>query len=65
MLTVKLQNQSGAEEILCGKSVGFNPRRQMVVVAGCESIPLQEGDVAYVMNQCGKTVSTYHYRSQQ
>lgn len=60
MLTVKFMAPGGAEQILTGPSVGFNPEQKSVAVAGHDMIMfLKKGDVAYVMNQNGKTVAHY------
>ncbi|MBJ8867653.1 hypothetical protein [Citrobacter koseri] len=57
MLTVKVMSPGGGEEIHCGLSVGFNPGQQSIAVSGMDqNIFLKEGEVAYVMNQNGKTV---------
>lgn len=60
MLTVKVMSPGGAEEIHCGLSVGFNPHQQSISVSGMDkSIFLKDGEVAYVMNSSGKTISRY------
>lgn len=52
----------GGEEIHDGLIVGFNPKQQSIAVSGMDqNIFLKEGDIAYVMNQNGKTVSRYEY----
>ncbi|MCR1297337.1 hypothetical protein [Enterobacter kobei] len=62
MLTVKVMSPGGGEEIHCGLSVGFNPAKQSIAVSGMDqNIFLKEGEIAYVMNQNGKTVSRYEY----
>uniref|UniRef100_A0A8I0CXN9 Uncharacterized protein n=1 Tax=Pseudomonas tritici TaxID=2745518 RepID=A0A8I0CXN9_9PSED len=62
MLTVKVMSPDGGEEIHCGLSVGFNPWQQSIAVSGMDqNIFLKEGEVAYVMNQNGKTVSRYEH----
>lgn len=62
MLTVKVMSPSGGEEIHCGLSVGFNPNQQSIAVSGMDqSIFLKEGDIAYVMNSNGKTISRYKH----
>lgn len=61
MLTVKVMSPNGGEEIHDGMSVGFNPAQKSIAISGLDiNIFLKEGDVAYVMNQNGKTVSVYH-----
>lgn len=61
MLTVKIMSPSGGEEIHDGSSVGFNPKQKSISIAGLDQhIFLKEDEVAYVMNQNGKTVSVYH-----
>ncbi|WWS24313.1 hypothetical protein vBKpnAMK4_00087 [Klebsiella phage vB_Kpn_AM_K4] len=61
MLTVKVMSPSGGEEIHDGSSVGFNPKQKSISIAGLDQhIFLKEDEVAYVMNQNGKTVSVYH-----
>lgn len=62
MLTVKVMSPGGGEEIHCGQSVGFNPKQQSIAVSGMDkNIFLSEGEVAYVMNENGKTISRYEY----
>ena len=62
MLTVKVMSPGGGEEIHCGLSVGFNPNQQTIAVSGMDqSIFLKEGDIAYVMNSNGKTISCYKH----
>ena len=61
MLTVKVMSPNGDEEIHDGSSVGFNPKQKSISIAGLDQhIFLKEDEVAYVMNQNGKTVSVYH-----
>ena len=61
MLTVKVMSPNGGEEIHDGSSVGFNPKQKSISTAGLDQhIFLKEDEVAYVMNQNGKTVSVYH-----
>lgn len=61
MLTVKVMSPNGGEEIHDGSSVGFNPKQKSISIAGLDQhIFLKEDEVAYVMNQNGKTVSVYH-----
>lgn len=61
MLTVKIMSPNGGEEIHDGSSVGFNPKQKSISIAGLDQhIFLKEDEVAYVMNQNGKTVSVYH-----
>lgn len=61
MLTVKVMSHNGGEEIHDGSSVGFNPKQKSISIAGLDQhIFLKEDEVAYVMNQNGKTVSVYH-----
>ena len=61
MLTVKVMSPNGGEEIHDGMSVGFNPAQKSIAISGLDiNIFLKDGDVAYVMNQNGKTVSVYH-----
>lgn len=60
MLTIKIMSPNGGEEIHCGLSVGFNPHQQSIAVSGMDqNIFLKEGEVAYVMNPAGKTISHY------
>lgn len=60
MLTVKVMSPKGGEEIHCGSSVGYNPNQKSIAVAGMDkNIFLKDGEVAYVMNQNGKTISVY------
>lgn len=62
MLTLKVMSSGGGEEIYCSLNVGFNPDQQSIAVSGMDqAIFLKEGDVAYVINQNGKTVSRYEY----
>nr|DAQ32715.1 MAG TPA: hypothetical protein [Caudoviricetes sp.] len=61
MLTVKVMSPSGGEEIHDGSSVGFNPKQRSIAISGLdENIFLKEDEVAYVMNQNGKTISVYY-----
>lgn len=61
MLTVKVMSPEGREEIHDGNSVGFNPEQKSISISGLDqNIFLEKGEVAYVMNQNGKTVSSYH-----
>ena len=61
MLTVKVMSPNGGEEIHDGSSVRFNPKQKSISIAGLDQhIFLKEDEVAYVMNQNGKTVSVYH-----
>ncbi|BEH89464.1 hypothetical protein [Klebsiella phage phiKp_27] len=61
MLTVKVMSSNGGEEIHDGSSVGFNSKQKSISIAGLDQhIFLKEDEVAYVMNQNGKTVSVYH-----
>lgn len=65
MLTVKVMYPSGGEEIHCGLSVGFNPEQQSISVSGMDrNIFLKDGEVAYVMNQNGKTISRFEPKMQ-
>jgi len=65
MLTVKVMSPSGGEEIHSGLSIGFNPLQQSIAVSGLDSnLFLKEGEVAYVMNENGKTISHYEHRQQ-
>lgn len=66
MLTVKVMSPDGGEEIHCGLSVGFNPEQQSISVSGMDqNVFLKPGEVAYVMNQNGKTVSRYEHVNRQ
>ncbi|BCU55283.1 hypothetical protein [Enterobacter kobei] len=66
MLTVKVMSPGGGEEIHCGLSVGFNPVQHSIAVSGMDqNIFLKEGEIAYVMNPAGKTVSHYEHVQQQ
>jgi len=66
MLTVKVMSPGGGEEIHSGMSVGFNPGQQSIAVSGMDqNIFLREGEVAYVMNPSGKTISRYEHAQQQ
>lgn len=61
MLTVKVMSPNGGEEIHDGSSVGFNPKNKSISISGIEQkIFLKEDEVAYVMNQNGKTISIYY-----
>ena len=65
MLTVKVISPGGGEEIHSGLSVGFNPLQQSIAVSGMDSnLFLKEGEIAYVMNESGKTISHYEHRQQ-
>ncbi|HIH9863669.1 TPA: hypothetical protein ACYVER_004826 [Klebsiella pneumoniae] len=65
MLTVKVMSSDGGEEIHSGLSVGFNPDQQSIAVSGMDQdIFLKQGEVAYVMNANGKTISRYENRAQ-
>lgn len=60
MLTVKVVSLNGGEEIHSGASVGYSPAKQSIAVSGMNGrIVLDPGDVAYVMNGSGKTISRY------
>lgn len=62
MLTVKVLSPGGGEEIHCGLSVGFEPRKKSIAVSGMDqNILLKKGDIAYVMNANGKTISRYEH----
>lgn len=62
MLTVKIMTPGGAEEIICGMNVAYNPEQNSISVAGIDShVFLSPGQVAYVMNESGKTISHYGY----
>ena len=66
MLTVKVMSPGGGEEIHSGLSVGFNPNQQSIAVSGMDqNVFLKQGEVAYVMNANGKTISRYEHRTQQ
>ncbi|HBX3774144.1 TPA: hypothetical protein MHZ58_25845 [Klebsiella pneumoniae subsp. pneumoniae] len=66
MLTVKVKSSDGGEEIHSGLSVGFNPNQQSISVSGMDqNVFLKQGEVAYVMNANGKTISRYEHRVQQ
>ncbi|HBT0444875.1 hypothetical protein vBKpMFBKp34_192 [Klebsiella phage vB_KpM_FBKp34] len=61
MLTVKVISTEGGEEIHDGNSVGFNPKQKSIAISGLDqNIFLKEDEVAYVMNQNGKTISVYY-----
>ena len=65
MLIVKVMSPGGSEEIHTGRSVGYNPLQQSIAVTGMESnLFLKEGEVAYVMNESGNTISHYEHRPQ-
>lgn len=65
MLTVKVMSPGGGEEIHTGMSVGFNPGQKSISVSGLDqNIFLREGEVAYVMNPNGKTISRYEHMQQ-
>ena len=60
MLTVKVMSPNGGEEIHCGRSVGFNPRQCSISISGMDSnVFLKPGEIAYVMNDNGRTISQY------
>ncbi len=62
MLTVKVISPSGVEVIHCGPGVGFNPSKQIITVSGMDQeIMLKNGEIAYVMNANGKTISRYEH----
>lgn len=66
MLTVKVMSPGGGEEIHCGLSIGFNPKQKSIAVSGMDqNISLKEGEIAYVMNSAGKTISRYEYDTHQ
>lgn len=66
MLTVKVMSPGGGEEIHCGLSVGFNPEQQSISVTGMgQNVFLKQGEVAYVMNANGKTISRYEHIARQ
>lgn len=61
MLTVKVISTEGREEIHDGNSIGFNPKQKSIAISGLDqNIFLKEDEVAYVMNQNGKTISVYY-----
>lgn len=60
MLTVKIMSPKGGEEIHCGRSVGFNPKQSSISISGMDSnVFLKPGEIAYVMNENGRTISQY------
>lgn len=60
MLTVKVMSSKGGEEIHCGLSVGYNPTQKSIAISGMDgNVFLKDGEVAYVMNPNGKTISRY------
>ncbi|MFJ5349838.1 hypothetical protein [Pectobacterium parvum] len=62
MLTVKIVSRNGGEEIHTGASVGYSPAKQNIAVSGMNGrVVLNQGDVAYVMNASGKTISRYEH----
>ncbi len=62
MLTVKVMSPSGAEEITEGQSIGWNPEQASIAIKGQElNRFLKPGEIAYVMNMNGKTVSRYEF----
>ncbi|EIW8489225.1 hypothetical protein [Klebsiella pneumoniae] len=66
MLTVKVMSPDGGEEIHCGLSIGFNPNQQSISVSGMDqNVFLKQGEVAYVMNANGKTISRYEHLTGQ
>lgn len=66
MLTVKVMSPEGGEEIHCGTSVGFNPAQQSIAIAGMDWVVfLKQGEIAYVMNPNGKTISRYEHHIRQ
>ena len=59
-------SRGGGEEIHCGLSVGFNPNQQSIAVSGMDqNVFLKQGEVAYVMNANGKTISRYEHLERQ
>lgn len=61
MLTIKIMSAKNGEQIHTGKSVSFNPRNKRLAIVGVDQAIFLKGDeVAYVMNQTGKTVSVYY-----
>lgn len=64
MLTVKVMSPGGGEEIHCGMSVGFNPKQKSIAISGMDqNIFLKEGEIAWVMNAAGKTVSRFEAKN--
>lgn len=62
----KVMSPDGGEEIHSGLSVGFNPNQQSIAVSGMDqNVFLKQGEVAYVMNANGKTISRYEHSVQQ
>lgn len=60
MLTVKVVKEGGSEDIFCGERVSYNAVRHAIEILGTECrICIQPGQVAYVMNSDGKTISKY------
>ncbi|ENO7475517.1 hypothetical protein [Citrobacter amalonaticus] len=66
MLTVKVMETNGSEELYETKSVGWNAKESTLHMMGFDmSHTLVEGEVAYVMNENGKTISWYGRKVQQ
>lgn len=60
MLTVKVMTAGGGEEIISGSRVGYNPEQHSISIAGFDNnIFLRPDQVAYIMNDNGKTISKY------
>ena len=65
MLTVKVMEPNGSEELYETRSVGWNAKEGTLHMMGFDmSHTLAEGEIAYVMNENGKTVSHYGYVTQ-
>ncbi|PXB01135.1 hypothetical protein [Pectobacterium carotovorum] len=60
MLTVKIMSPNGGEEIHSCMSIGYNAKQKSITVSGLDNdLFLQPGEMAYVMNDAGKTISSY------
>ncbi|KFF67246.1 hypothetical protein [Pectobacterium brasiliense] len=60
MLTLKIVSPNGGEEIHSAMSIGYSLSKQNIAVSGInERIALNPGDVAYVINASGNTISRY------
>lgn len=62
MLTVKIMNKDGGENIMQANEVGYNPHQKSLSLTGRgTNIFLSEGQVAYITNDHGRTVSIFSH----
>lgn len=60
MLTLKVVKEGGSEDLFCGERISYNAIRHAIEIPGTDiRICINPGQVAYVMNSDGKTISKY------